>query len=119
MIPQRKIYPNIPPEFPGVPLESDYHLPIPAEEEEIIDENAVPEAAAANAELTDDDLQDVHGHPVTFPCQILMELALIVMTRRMITMTIVMPSHKCPSLPFQLRGLFHQQYQEIYPLIIL
>ena len=37
MIAQQKLYPDIPAEFPGVPLKSDYHLPIPAEEEEFVD----------------------------------------------------------------------------------
>ena len=40
-------------------LESDYHLPFPAEEEEVIDENATSEAAAANAKLPNNDPQDV------------------------------------------------------------
>ena len=44
-----------------VSLESDYHLPIPAEEEEIVNENAASETAAANPKLQDNDLQDVPG----------------------------------------------------------
>jgi len=32
MIAQQRLYPDILEEFPGVALESDYHLPIPAEE---------------------------------------------------------------------------------------
>ena len=30
MMAQRRLYPDIPVEFPGVALEYDYHLPIPA-----------------------------------------------------------------------------------------
>ena len=59
MLAQRRLYLDIPAEFPGVALEPDYNLPIPAEEEEIVDGNAAESAAAANAELPDDDLQDV------------------------------------------------------------
>ena len=32
-IAQRRWYPDIPENFPTVPVESDYHLPIPVEEE--------------------------------------------------------------------------------------
>ena len=42
-----------------MPLESDYHLSIPAEEEGIVDENAASAAAAANAKIPGDDIQDV------------------------------------------------------------
>ena len=74
MLAQRKLYPNIPAEFPGVALESDYHLPIPAEEEEIVDENAATAAAAANAELPDNDLQDVLRTSSNFPMPDLVEV---------------------------------------------
>ena len=40
MMAQQRLYPNIPAKSQGLSLESDYHLPIPAEEEEIINENA-------------------------------------------------------------------------------
>ena len=69
MLEQQKFYPDIPAEFPGVALQSDYHLPIPAEEEEIVDENAAAAAAAANAELPDDDLQDAPVPSVTSPAR--------------------------------------------------
>ena len=65
MIAQQRLYPDIPAEFPGVSLESDYHLPFPAEEEEVIDENAMSEAAAANAELPGNDPQDVPARHVS------------------------------------------------------
>ena len=67
------LHPDIPAQFPRVSLESDYHLPFPAEEEEIINENAVSEAAAANAELPDDDLQDVPWSSCDFPMPDLVE----------------------------------------------
>ena len=35
MMAQQRLYPDIPANFPGVALESDYHLPFPAEEEDI------------------------------------------------------------------------------------
>ena len=56
MMAQQRLYPDIPTEFTGVALKSNHHLLFPAEEEEIIDENAASEAAAANAEIPDDDL---------------------------------------------------------------
>ena len=67
MIAQQRPYLDIPAEFPGVSLESDYHLTFPAEEEEIIDENAMSEAAAANAKLPDNNLGDVPRTSRDFP----------------------------------------------------
>ena len=61
IIAQRKLYPNIPAEFLGVPLESEHHLPIPAEEEKIIDENATSVTAATNAEVSNEALPDATG----------------------------------------------------------
>ena len=55
-------------------LQSDYHLPIPAEEEEIVDENATAAAAAANAELPDDDLSNVPRTSSSFPMPDLVEV---------------------------------------------
>ena len=74
MLEQQRLYPDIPAEFPGVALQSDYHLPIPAEEEEIVDENAAAAAAAANAELPDDDLSNVPRTSSDFPMPDLVEV---------------------------------------------
>ena len=60
-IAQRRLYPDIPVEFPGVPLESDYHLPCSVEEEEFVNENAASAAAAANADSSYESLQDNPG----------------------------------------------------------
>ena len=57
MMAQQRFHPNIPAEFPGVPLESDYHLHIPAEEEANVDKNDVSKAAAVNAKIPEGDLQ--------------------------------------------------------------
>ena len=74
MIAQQGLHPDISAEFLCVSLESDSHLPFPAEEEEIIDLNATSEVAAANAELLDDDLQDVPRTTRDFPMPDLVEV---------------------------------------------
>ena len=99
---QHRLYPDIPAEFPGLALESDYHLPFPAEEEEIVNENATSEAAAANAELSDDDL------PSGLTNYHLPDLVEADSSDDKsddddeIVMTIVKTSQECPSVPLQL-----------------
>ena len=74
MIAQRRIYPDIPADFPGVPLESDYHLPIPAEEEEFVNENATSAVSAANADISNDSLQDAQSTPRNYSMSDLVEV---------------------------------------------
>ena len=66
MISQKKLSPNIPTEFPAVPLESDYHLHISVEE--FILENAASAVAATNADIAHGSLQDNNPSISSYYC---------------------------------------------------